>query len=126
MDNINNEDNVENQLSVLKNKSSQYIGRGQRIILFNMVKKHINEGKSKNASVILTSEETGISKSTIWSTIKQMEHDGKATSPLKKRKRASQYDKLSEEQKKPLRKVFHNFFINNEIPNLSKIYQSVI
>ncbi|CAH0558550.1 unnamed protein product [Brassicogethes aeneus] len=105
MDNINN---LENQPFVLKNKSGQYIGRGQRTILFNIIKKHIDEGKSKSASVILTSEETGISKSTIWSTIKQMEHDGKAPSPLKKRKRASQYDKLSEEQKKRLRKVVHN------------------
>ncbi|CAH0552461.1 unnamed protein product [Brassicogethes aeneus] len=80
-----------------------------------MVKKHIDEGKSKSASVILTCKKTGISKSTIWFTIKQMKHDGKA----------SQYDKLSGEQKKRLRKVVHNFFINNEIPNLSKIYQTV-
>ncbi|CAH0549728.1 unnamed protein product [Brassicogethes aeneus] len=118
-------DNVENQPSVTKNKSGQYIGQGQRKILFDVVKKHITTGKSKSSSVKLTSEETGISKGTIWATIKQIEQEGKATSPSKKRKRSSQYEKLNEEQKMHLGKIVHNFFMKNETPNLSKIHQVV-
>ncbi|CAH0552464.1 unnamed protein product [Brassicogethes aeneus] len=125
MDNINNVDNVENQSSALKtNLANMYIGRGERILLFNIVK-NINKGKSKSASVILTSEETGILKSTIWFNIIQMEKEKKLvltmnkSKVLSKRRRNEIAQKAAEAFLKDLKHVNDRPTINHVVRNLT-------
>lgn len=105
-----------------KNPSGRHVKSGQRRMAYNIYLKHKNN-LSKTAAVHQAAKEVGISKNTMFDIIKDMESTGNIHSPPKKRICQTKYDKLDETQKSAIRRHVHSFFLRNELPTCTKLFE---
>lgn len=72
-------------IEIVKNVQGKHVKSGQRLMAFNIYSRHVQEGKSKSASVKLTAMAVGLSERLLWQIISEVDSSGKLQSPQKKK-----------------------------------------
>lgn len=103
------------------------IHKRERQLLVNLYKdlKVENPRITKSEAYSILSKKTGYGKSSIKKTLLHYETTGTVESPNKKKQRIPINQLVDELDRCAIRRKVHQFFINKELPNLSKVLQAV-